>query len=345
MTTRSIAPASKPGASHRVQLGTPGERRMRDQDAERRREPGGFVGPVGQERGRRHDQRRRLVVAARTGGEQREDLQRLAEAHVVCQAGAEPERRQQAQPANAGVLIRTERRAQPAVRLETGQALGATQAREHVAKPRPGRDLRPHPRLVGRGAVAVERCAGGEPHRFREGDATLGGRPLEPPEFVDHLLERLAADFHPLTAQEPQAVGARQQRVDLVGGERGAIQRDAHIEIEQRFRADTRRRLGPDRRGRPRARRPAAAPGRRQPHDHARRLQRRNILQELIRLGGGPPERMKDVAGVHHLLQPAARLGGALDRDEQRQEPGLVPGARILFERAPERRMQRLAPR
>src|SRR6266850_1788637 len=48
---------------------------------------------------------------------------------------------------------------------------------------------------------------------------------------------------------------------------------------------------------------------------------------------------MKDLAGVDHALQPAATLGGALDRQQKRQQPFPVFRAGIFLQSLAERDM------
>jgi hypothetical protein len=48
----------------------------------------------------------------------------------------------------------------------------------------------------------------------------------------------LAVHFHPAAAHQRESIRLGQQLLDLRGGERFTIQRDAHLEIEQRLMAD-----------------------------------------------------------------------------------------------------------
>ena len=107
-------------------------------------------------------------------------------------------------------------------------------------------------------------------------------------------------------------------------------------------RPELRRRLAADRRLHLRARRPVHAPARRHAHDHAGAFERRHVLQELQRLLRAPAQRMKDLAGIDHGLQPGAVLGGALHRHQQRQQALAVLRAGIFLQGLAERQMLRL---
>jgi hypothetical protein len=51
---------------------------------------------------------------------------------------------------------------------------------------------------------------------------------------------------------------------------------------------------------------------------------------------------MIDLAGIDHRLQPRTPGGGALDRQQQREQPLLIGGACVFAQRAAERQMLRL---
>ena len=86
---------------------------MRDLVLQRRREPLDLRLPVGDQRGR-HDEQTGAGLALLFQGEQQgDDLNGLAQAHVVGQAGAQAELRQEVQPAQAAVLVGPQLGAQP----------------------------------------------------------------------------------------------------------------------------------------------------------------------------------------------------------------------------------------
>ena len=124
-------------------------------------------------------------------------------------------------------------------------------------------------------------------------------------------------EFDPPPPHQRESVGFRQQLPDLGGSEGFAVERDIHTEIEQGFMADTRGRLTADRTGHAGPRRTVSPPCRRHTDDHARCFQLWNVPQELQRFLGRPPQRMKDLARVHHGLQPRASFRRSLYRNEQ----------------------------
>ena len=111
------------------------------------------------------------------------------------------------------------------------------------------------------------------------------------------------------------------------------------LEVEQGVQAERGRRLAADRRADLRARRPVRAPRPGHAHDDAGRLEPRQIGQQLERLRGRPAQRVEDLARIDHRLQPRALLGRALHGQEQREQPRLVGGARVLAQGLAERQV------
>jgi hypothetical protein len=146
-------------------------------------------------------------------------------------------------------------------------------------------------------------------------------------------------DFDPLAAYQGQPVGMRQEPLDLGRREAFTVERHVHAEIEQRIQPQLRRCTPPDRCLHLRTRRAIHPPTRRHPHGHAGAFDRGHILQELQRLLRAPAQRVKDLARIDHVLQPAAILGGALDRQQQRQQPLPVFRAGIFLQSLAERHM------
>ena len=66
-----------------------------------------------------------------------------------------------------------------------------------------------------------------------------------------------------------------------------------------------------------------------------------DILQELNGLIRSPPQRVKDLALIHHRFEPLALLGRSLNRQKQREQLLLVRSARILTEGAAKREVLR----
>jgi hypothetical protein len=139
-----------------------------------------------------------------------------------------------------------------------------------------------------------------------------------------------------------EAVALREQRLDLGGGERLAVEGDADLEVEQRVLAELCGRSGADGGAHHRARRAARAPGAGHADDHAGGLERRQIVQHLHRVGGRPAQRMEDLAALDHGGEPRRRLRRALHGEQQRQQRVLARGARVLLQRLAERQVLRL---
>jgi hypothetical protein len=113
-----------------------------DHGHQRRREALQLGLPVREQR-RRHDQEMRRVVALAlplVPEQEPEHLNGLAESHVVGQAHAEPERRGEAQPRHADLLVRPQRAAQIGAGIGVGQLDGAAQCGQCLGEPRAGFD-------------------------------------------------------------------------------------------------------------------------------------------------------------------------------------------------------------
>ena len=195
----------------RLQLVGRHRRRMGDDGREARREPLDLRGPVGEQRGRGHEQARRCFVAclAALHEEQREHLDGLAEAHVVGEAGAEAEPRQQVEPADADLLIGPQRAVQLAAGVDLREPLGRAQPLEGLGEPGAGDHARPvRVGAVGR-AVLGDVRAGEHAHRLGEGEPAFGREPLGLPEPLHRPLEPLPIDLDPLAADERQPVRRR----------------------------------------------------------------------------------------------------------------------------------------
>ena len=279
--------------------------------------------------------------------QQREHLDRLAEPHVVGQAGAEPE----AARAGAASARRPAGRAAacpaaPAPGSTCASPCGLRSPLQRLGQPGPGDDLRPVG-VGGRRLVLARRRArrraGASPRRTPgRSRAAVRSSCLE---AVEHALQLLAVDLDPAAAHQRQPVRSGQQLADLGGGQRLAIERDVHAEIEQR------------RPGRaPTAASPPTVPvtrgrGGRLPRHAAgmrtttpARFELRDVAQQLQASLGRPAQRMEDLA--RDRPSPSARR-----RSRRRAAPeaaaraaGLLAAPRILAQRLAERQMLRLAP-
>ena len=67
------------------------------------------------------------------------------------------------------------------------------------------------------------------------------------------------------------------------------------------------------------------------------------LARKLRGLVRRPAQRMIQLAGIQHRSQPGAGLGGALHRQQQRQQPRAIGRAGIFAQRLPERHMLRRA--
>ena len=105
-------------------------RGMDDERLQARREARDLRRPVGEQRGRRHQQRRLALARPLLlqHQQQRQDLDGLAEPHVVGEAGAEPEPGEQMEPLHAGLLIGPQRRLQRAAGIGAREPVRAAQA-------------------------------------------------------------------------------------------------------------------------------------------------------------------------------------------------------------------------
>ena len=180
--------------------------------------------PVGQQRGRRHQQARRPGVARFLHQQQRQHLDGLAEPHVVGQAGAQAEARQQMQPARAGTLVGPQR------------ALAAPARDRRRRRPRraaPSGFRSSHGPAVTRDQSASA-AAGSSPVTAAPASIRIASAKLRPSRAASAsasrnrsmvLLEPGAIDFHPLAAQQHQVLGAGQQGGDLVLGQGFAVER------------------------------------------------------------------------------------------------------------------------
>ena len=236
-------------------------RRVGDEQPQAGRKAFGLGRPVGHQRGGDDQQagaaRRRLLLAF-DDQQQREDLDRLAESHVVGQAGAESQPGEQVEPANAGLLVGAQIGLELVARIDLRQPLGLAQAVQSFGEPGTGGDCRPVG--VGRLVASSERRAGHQPHRFGKGNAAVCRGALRGLETVEQALEALAVELDPTPADQLQTVAALEQRLDLGGGKRLAVERDVHVEVEQGVHAEQRGRLFADADADLRSRRAAGEP-------------------------------------------------------------------------------------
>jgi len=161
---------------------------MEPPDRDARGEPPDLGFPVAEQRRRADHQRRpRRELSVTTVQVQRDQGDRLAESHVVCEAGAEPGAGQLGQPGHAPELVVAERRLQPGGRIERGNGGRVDHAVAHLEQ----RCSRVHPDLL---TADVEHAGerGAQRGHRRDRFPGAGGR----------------------TRRDPLAGLARQRRVD-----------------------------------------------------------------------------------------------------------------------------------
>ena len=170
--------------------------------------------------------------------QQRQDLDGLAEPHVVREAGPESQLGEQMQPLHA-------RRADRAAACLAGPA--GVDAREPVgtAQARPASRASQGPATVwlqsmsacAGGAIAGNAGTGQHAHRLAERQAIVGGAALDRLELLERAGQPLMVDLDPLAADEGQSVGLRKQPLDLGRRQAFAVERHLHLEVEQRIAA------------------------------------------------------------------------------------------------------------
>ncbi len=165
--------------------------------------------------------------------EQRQDLDRFAQAHVVGKARAKPQLRQQMQPLHARALIRAQSAAQCFARIGTHPAIRLAHRFESSGEPWPGRNLAPAPTGVFAAVLRLAR-AREQPHSLAEAQALGFGAGLHRLELRQRLLQPLAVDLHPFAAHQRQAIGALQDLADLLFAKRFVIERHLKLEIQER---------------------------------------------------------------------------------------------------------------
>ena len=315
---------------------------MCHQHAQARREAGRLLRPVGEQRGRCDQQARGRAFGAFSYQQQSQHLDGLAQTHVVGQAGAQAQTRQQVQPAQADLLIRPQRGVQIGAGVDGRQTLWPAQSRQGLGQPWPGVHLRP----LGRGrqllAANGRTGPGQQAHGIKEAQALLACQALDLLELRQGLLKPLRVDLDPFAADEHQPTAVGQQALHLGGGQRLAIDGHRHSEVEQRILSDQRR-LAPTDRGADRgARGPVGPPLGWHAHHHAGVLQLRHIVQEGQRLAGAPAQRLEDLATVDEALQPGAALAGSLQRRQKGEEALLVGSGSVFAQGLAQRPVLRL---
>ncbi len=202
-----------------------------DGDPQRRREARGLRHPVLRDGGRADEERRADPLAGLLGAEKRrEELDRLAEAHVVREARPEPARQEEAQPRDAAHLVRPENAREPARRGEGADLLARDVGVEKAREPALARDP------VHGGARAVRVEASGEAQQLAERRAAAGA----PVEDAAGLLEVLAVEEHPLAAHLDERHLPRREVLEFGRREERVADGDLPVEVDERVEAESR---------------------------------------------------------------------------------------------------------
>ena len=316
VTIRSNASASASPISLAVRVHF---RRMDHGEREARRELRQLRLPVRDQRGRHDEQARAFFcLVALQIEQQRDHLDRLAEAHVVGQAGAQPQAGDESQPGVARLLIRAK------LRLQVGRGLllpglGRTQALEDRIQLRAGGQARPfaNRRLALVLVLLGEVRPGQEAHPFKERDALPANVLLDVLPVLQGFLQLLAIDLDPLPLQRDQAAAGFEQLGDLIRAERFSVEAHADGELQHRIDPDARRILRVDLHADAGPGRLLGVPPVGHPHDQPARFEQRDRLEELVRFPRRPREGVIDLPGIDESPNQFRGFGGPRDRQQQ----------------------------
>ena len=294
---------------------------MGDQRAQPRREARQLQPPVLHQRGGHHQQVHARLVAALEHGEQGDDLDRLAQAHVVGQAAAQAQAPQGPEPLHAGFLIGPQRAVQAGARLDVRHDLGRAQRLELRLEPASCHHLGPCGTFVGLIAFGdVQLCPGEQAHGLGEAHAARQGLGPDLAPLVEHLAELVGVRLDPAALDEHQPCAGPQQGLQLSFAQGLAPQGELDAEVQQRVEAQHRGPLVPHRHRHHRAGASPGAPPVGQAQHQARPLEGFGLAQKGVGRGRGPGQGVVDLAGLQHVLDERAVLGCALQWGEQRHQ-------------------------
>ena len=83
-------------------------------------------------------------------------------------------------------------------------------------------------------AITIHAGSGDHAHGLAKREALVGGAMLDGLELLEGPAQPIMIDLDPFSANQGQAVGLREQLLDLGRRKPFAIERDLHLEIEQR---------------------------------------------------------------------------------------------------------------
>jgi hypothetical protein len=306
---------------------------VRDVHAQGRGEARELGAPVAEQRRRQDHQVRARDRRCRCSQQQQRDhLDRLAEAHVVGEATTEAEPREQPQPGDAVALVGPQGAVQGRARVGLGAAARALQLGQHAREPRARRGHGPR----GRGDVLRQRPArqtGEQAHAVGEGDLAAARGGLDALPVAQRLGVARRVELDPAAAQVMEPRGAAHERAPLVRAELVV----AEEVVEQRAESELGRPDGPDLDADLRAR-CLLMPPIRHPDPQPAVLELGGRAQQGVRLRGGPGDRVVDLAALDEVADAWAHGGGPAQRREQAL-PGLgVVG--VLAQRCRQRDVQ-----
>ena len=285
---------------------------MQEYGAERRCKPGHLCLPVAQQRRRKNQERGFCALLALQSQEQCQNLDGLAEPHVVGQAGPEAQARQKPQPVDTRLLILTQSRFQGLVRRQRLKVLRAPHLRQHVAEPLAGMNERPLAVfLVASLLGQIGRNARQQSHSLQERNPLLRLL-LDLLPMIERFLQFLAIDLDPLPTQHDQSVVSRHQFLPFGLAELLVAQRQLHLEIEHPFRVELLLLRVADRHAD--AGTGTFLPPVGQPHQNAALFKDWRVLEESISLVGRPGQRLVEITRVDQLLHQGALLRRQLHR-------------------------------
>ncbi len=293
------------------------------------REPGGLLVPVADD-GHRADEQRRPPLARRArlpfALDQCQGLDRLAQAHVVGQAGAQAPSSEEGQPGIAAELVGPQGAVEAVGRVEQLEARGAFELVEQVVEPARCLDAREGER-AGRLRLAER-----HPHGLARRDRRLG---LLFPER-QRGADLLGADLDPLAADLDQGRLELRQGPELLERERLVAEGDLPVELEDLVEREAglaghlrRRRRPPGPRAA--AGSPLARPPGGEEDAEAGLFQRAGLCrEELVRAGG-----VEVVAGGRGGLEAGLDRRGERGRLAQRGEQVLARPEAVAAEDLP----------
>ena len=265
-----------------IQLQFVGRRRrwMREHRFDCRRKARDLAGPVRKQRGGGHEQAR-LALALRIRlqqQKQREDLNGLAEPHVIGETGPEPQLTEQIKPFHADVLIRPQGTLQRLAWIDASSHFGPAQRGQRPGQPWTGHRLA----QAASGAAAAPSPCIPAPAIIRiaspNDSPALAARCWMQLELLEHSGAAEHGRSRPIfRGMNASPSDCASSCLISAGGKSFALQRDLHLEIEQRVHAQLRRRPAADRRCYHRSRGPIHAPLRWHANYQNGRFKRRNV--------------------------------------------------------------------